>query len=171
LRKIRYILPFILLQIFSVQIANAQKIDSKISSMFLFYFTKYIEWPQAEDQIKLAIYADDKEYTALRSILLKKQFAGKTLVITQLKDKQTAVSYNLLFIASNKSNDIKALVQNCAQSSTVVVAEKIGATKKGSGIELYLDEDDDNKTKFIINKKLLESKGLKLSTQLISLSN
>jgi hypothetical protein len=62
-------------------------------------------------------------------------------------------------------------VQNCAQGNTVVVAEKIGAIKKGAGIELYLDEDDDNKTKFIINKKLLESKGLKLSTQLISLSN
>jgi hypothetical protein len=171
LKKIGYILLFVILQILSAHNAYAQKIDSKISSMFIFYFTKYIEWPQSNYQIKLAIYADDKEYGALKSILLKKQFAGKNLIISQLKEKQTAVSYNIVFIANNKSKDIKSIVQNCSQNSTVVVAEKNGAMKKGSGIELYLDEDDENKTKFIINKKLLESKGLKLSSQLLSLSN
>jgi YfiR/HmsC-like len=162
---------FFILQIATVRISCAQKIDAKVSTMFLFYFSKYIEWPKTKDNVKVAIYADDKDFNIMRNILVKKQANGKNLVITQLKEKQLAYNYDLIFIANNKNGDAKTITQACAQTDAVVVVEKLGASKKGAGIEIYLDEDDDNKTKFIVNKKLLEGKGFKLSNQLLSLSN
>jgi hypothetical protein len=151
--------------------AMAQKIDSKVSTMFLFYFSKYIEWPSEKGGLKIGLYADDKDFNTMKTILLKKQSNGKELNVQQIKDKNQALNFDLVYVAANKNGDSKSIIQSCTAGNIVVVVEKLGATKRGAGIEIYLDEDDDNKTKFIVNKKFLENKGFKLSLQLLSLSN
>ncbi len=171
MKIIKYILCFVLFQIFAEQVSYAQKIDSKVSTMFLFYFTKYIEWPNAKQTINLGVIAKGKDFENIKSILLKKQSSDKKINVFQLNDAKTASNFDLIFISNENANALKLCVQNCTQSNTVIVIEKIGSIKKGAGIEIYLDEDDDNKTKFVLNKKFLEAKGFKLSSQLLSLSN
>jgi YfiR/HmsC-like len=53
----------------------------------------------------------------------------------------------------------------------ILVCDKIGSLRKGADIEIFTDEDEDNKTKFALNKSALQEKGFKLASSLVSLSD
>ena len=64
---------------------------------------------------------------------------------------------------------IKDLAKITEAAPILVVSEGIGMIRKGSFINLFLDEEED-RAKFEMNKSLLDKHGLKATNALVSLA-
>jgi hypothetical protein len=81
----------------------------------------------------------------------------------QVKDIQKC---HMLFIPTDKSDEIETILKQVKGMNTLVVTEKPGLAKKGAGINFV---SIDNKQKFELNKANVGKYGLKVSSNLLSL--
>jgi hypothetical protein len=81
----------------------------------------------------------------------------------QVKDIQKC---HILFIPTDKSEDIGSILKKVKGMNTLLVTEKEGLARKGAGINFI---SVDNKQKFELNKANVDKYGLKVSSNLLSL--
>jgi hypothetical protein len=151
---------------------RAQEIDNRMKSLYVYNFTKYIDWPEEtkKGNFVIGVLGDDELFHNFEHLCETKKVNGQKIVIKKLLANEEANGCQIVFIAKHESSRVVALTEITAHHPVMLVSEKGGMIKKGSNINLFLDDDDDNKTKFDINKKTVEIKGMKVSTFLLTLA-
>ncbi len=143
----------------------AQNGEKQIKSLFVYNFTRYIQWPQADGRIVIGVLGHDPDIlAAFKDMADRKSTAAVKIVVEQFSDARLASSYNLVYVPENNSKVIASIP---ALDRTLLVSEKPGMTKEGSFINFINHE---GKIRFELNKKALEATQLKVSGQLMSLA-
>lgn len=167
------ILTILLLSAVSISASRVsyQTIDTnaKIKTMFIYNFTKYVEWPSSYKQGNFVIGILGK--TSLTSEL-KKMAATKKAVTQQFEIKEFSsidkvAKCHILYIAKDRAGDLSKVIAKLKPYSTLVITESEGLAKKGSGINFVVMN---NKQRFEINKSNIEKHNLKVSNSLLSLA-
>jgi len=144
---------------------------SKIKVMFLYNFTKYIEWPQEYKQGDFVIGVLGATSENLKKELAKlastKKAGIQTIVIKTFNSVSEIEKCHLLFITESKSGLLDEASLKCKKNSTLIVTEKDGLAKRGSAINFVVK---DNKQNFELNKSNIERYNLNVSTNLLSLA-
>ncbi len=144
---------------------------SKIKVMFLYNFTKYIEWPQEYKQGEFVIGilggGADNLKKELEKLALTKKAGIQNIVIKTYSSVSEIEKCHLLFIPEAKSGLLDDATAKCKKTSTLIVTEKEGLTKKGSAINFVVK---DNKQNFELNKGNIERYNLNVSSSLLSLA-
>ena len=166
--KIRIISIFLFLSLSASVASLAQETNYKIHAMFMYHFTRYIEWPENKTtgDFVIGVYGNSEITKELEATALTKKANGRPIVIKKLKSSSEASQCHIIFIASSQSNEVQALQQTLGNSPVLLVSEKPGLAKKGSGINFIISDD---KLKFEINKSSIETKTLKVSGDLLKL--
>ncbi len=149
----------------------SQKVDIKISSLYLNYFIKYIKWPDNQNNSIIGILADDKSYKVIAAQLQNKKVGLGKIVLRRITTTSEALTCNMIYASNPSVSKLYEFQTALANKSVILVCDKIGSLRKGADIEIFVDEDEDNKTKFALNKSALQDKGFKLASSLVSLSN
>jgi hypothetical protein len=153
---------------------QAQELDSRITSMFVFNFTKYIEWPAGSlgEKFIIGVVGNPGLTTGLNKIVGSRTAAGKPILVKPIDKNavQDAGSCQILIFGSGSAGLMKSFTEALQGKHILLVTEKEAGLRKGVGINLILDEDDDFKTKFMLNKTAIETAGLKVSSSLVGLS-
>lgn len=161
-----------LITILTSNISLAQKVDGKTMSLFVLNFAKYTQWPNNNmNEIKMAVVGNSNVFVELTKISNTKNVNGKKIVVTKLTDNQIEETKNfqVVILSESSSSLLKKCTDLLQKNPTLLITEKEYLTKKGASISMFLDEEDDFKTKFTINEnKILES-GLKVSSELLLL--
>jgi len=153
---------------------NAQDMDSKIRAVFIYNFTKHINWPESAAGTNLVIGVVGDETIAAE---LEKMTAGaksgssRNLVIKRVASGNLTgplTSYHILYFSNKETETIKGLADASAKASVMLISEGMGTTRKGSTISFFKDEN--NKIKFELNKRSLEERNLKASGDLLRLA-
>ncbi len=153
----------------------AQAIDSKITCVFVYNFTKYIKWPPAAESgdFVIGILGNTPVEGELTKLTGKLKVSGtRTIVIKKINSASNAAalqSCNILYISNKESKALKEINATIGDAPVLMVSEGMGLTSKGSCISIYIDEDSD-KIKLELNKKVLESHKLKASSELLNLA-
>lgn len=153
--------------------SQAQQLDNKLVSLYVLNFTKYIEWPASgHNEFVIGVVGNTTAFTELSKMANGRKTAGKSIVVKQIQaaDATDAKSYQILLIAESESNRLKAICDALKGSPVLVITEKMGLARKGAAISMFLDDDDDYKTKFELNKGVLDNIGLKVAAELITMS-
>ncbi len=172
----KFKLSFIAIIMFVIATQNqvfAQQLDKKMMSLYVINFIKYVQWPnQSASEYKIAVVGSSEVFGELSKLSSTKNINGKKLVISQLNDSQLdkIKEFHVVILSNKEANLIKKCTDALSNSPTLLITEKDGLTKKGASISMLIDEDDDFKTKFQINKQKIEEVGLKVSTELLALS-
>lgn len=152
----------------------AQQLDKKMMSLYVINFIKYVQWPnQTVADYKIAVVGSSEVFGELSKISATKNINGKKIIVTQLAATQLdkLKEYNVVILSNKETNLLKKCSEVLANAPTLLITEKDGLTKKGASISMLIDEDDDFKTKFQINKQKIEEVGLKVSSELLALSS
>ncbi len=142
--------------------------DAKFKALFMYNFTKYIEWPvekQRGDFI-IGIYGTSPITQELRIIADKKKVGTQTIVIKEFDTPAGLSSCNILYIPENRSAKIDEVAGSCSGRGTVLITDKPGLAKTVSGLN-YIKID--GRQSFEINKANLEKQGVKVNSVLLSL--
>jgi hypothetical protein len=172
--KHTYRLFFVLTALLLVNSARvaAQKLNYELVSLYVYNFTKYIEWPadKTNSDFVVGVYGSSPVTAMLNKYVSAKHVGTRIITIKQISTPAELSSCSIVFIPADESSKIKQFSDQLKGKPILIVTEKYGQSKKGAGISIYLDEDDEDKTKFEISKATILANGLIISQNLLKLA-
>jgi hypothetical protein len=152
--------------------AKAQKLNYEIVSMYVYNFTKYIEWPKDKNNsdFVVGVYGESGITTMLNKYISSKHVGERPIVVKVISTPEEAAQCSIIFIPADQNTKLKQLSEQLKSKPILIICEKLGMSKKGASISIYLDEDDDDKTKFEISRTAISASGLIISANLIRLA-
>jgi hypothetical protein len=141
--------------------------DYTIHTLYIFNFTKYIEWPAGAKQIKIGVVDNASAEEQLLKMAKAKSTAGSEISVVNTRHENELSSCQIIFVPANSSAKTAALIQRFENQPILIVTEESNMVEKGAGISFKIA---DNKLRFQVNEKAIKAKGMKVSTTLVSLS-
>lgn len=147
--------------------AKAQ--DYRIHSVFIYNFTKYIQWPSNEQNgdFIIGVLGSSPMVESLEKLASERKIGNRSMVVKKFASIDQLSKCHMLFIPDRSSNDLEAALAKISGQSTLIMTERKGLGTKGSGINFITV---DGKQKFELNKAATEKAQLKVSTELTSLA-
>ncbi len=143
---------------------------AKIRAMFLYNFTKNIEWPKSYKQgnFIIGILGTSTLKDELQTIVASKKVGNvQDFEILQFSSTSDIKKCHILYVTSENSAMMKPAQAKIKGKSTLLITEKAGMAKQGAAINFIVV---DNKQKFELNKANAEKYDLKVSNNLTSLA-
>ncbi|SDL53893.1 protein of unknown function [Catalinimonas alkaloidigena] len=156
--------------------AQAQEINSKITTVFVFSFAKYIQWPpQASNgNFVIGVLGKTDVTPELHLLAASRKLGARQIEIREIGDAsqlEAIRACHLLFVAERETRSLKAIAAQLEHDPVLLVSNGWGSLKQtGSMIHIFLDEESD-RVRFELNRELMAQVHLKPSAQLISLAD
>jgi hypothetical protein len=150
----------------------SQTLNNKLAAIYVYNFTQYIEWPKNDKatEFVIGVYGNTPLTDELKKAVMGKHVDQKPIVVKVLKSLDEAGDCSILFIAPSEYSNLKKISDQFKGKHILLICDKEGLSKKGASISVYLDEDDDYKTKFELNKAYIEYNGLLISKSLLNMA-
>jgi hypothetical protein len=142
--------------------------DYKYHSVFIYNFTKYIQWPSGAQNgtFVIGVLGNSSMLGELEKLMTNKTVGTQTIVIKKITNISESSSCHAVFIPSHKSGQFDADPVLRAKP-VLFITEMEGLGKKGSHINFIIQ---DGKLRFELNQTTILESGLKVSSQLNSLA-
>ena len=144
--------------------------NSKIKATFIYNFTKYIDWPDKykEGNFVIGVLGTSSFYNDLTAMLSTKTVGAQKFEIKSFTSAESVTGVcHILFIPADQSAQLPDVLKKMKGKSTLIVTEKSGMAKQGSGINFIVEN---NKQRFELNKMNIEKYSLKVSSTLMALA-
>ena len=150
---------------------QGQGVDYRIQSLYLYKFTKFIEWPEHKTQGEFifGVYGNSPIYDELKIMAsIKTAAKNQEIIVKQINTiDELTDEYHILYVASSKSREIRQIAAKMSGKPVLIVAERDGLALKGAGINFIIMED--NTLRFEVNKRELQNHRLIISPELLKL--
>ena len=141
----------------------------KMHTVFIFSFTRYIQWPDAYNggEFEIMVLGDSPILDELRSMAQAKKVGERAIKITKINSPADIRKCNILFIPSAQSAQIFEVLSKVTTQSILVVTEEPGLGAKGSNVNFVIK---DGKLAFELNQGAASKQNLKVSNELSRLA-
>jgi hypothetical protein len=142
--------------------------EGKFKALFMYNFTKYLEWPAEKQKgdFVIAVYGKSDITQELKIISGKKRVGSQPIVVKEINSSSNLSNCHIIYVPTNQSAKINEIKSKCSQKGTVLITDKPGLAKTVSGIN-YVKIN--GKQSFEINKTILEKQGIKINSSLLAL--
>lgn len=165
--SIAFILGFILLG----TNGYCQTTNYKAYAVFLLSFSKYIEWPAAENPTEdfiIAVYGSPKLLIELETSVSGRKVGQRTIRIVDIKKTDEISKPQILFIGEGKSGALEEILTKVKGKQCLIVTERENMIRKGAGISFLVTAE--SLLKFQLNEITLNENNLKASSYLKNLA-
>jgi hypothetical protein len=141
----------------------------KMHSVFIYSFTRYVQWPDTYNQgdFEILVLGDSPIVEELKAMAQAKKVGDRVIKITKIKAPSEIRKCNILFLPAAKSAVIGEVMEKVNTQSILVVSEEAGLGLKGSDINFIVK---DGKLAFELNQESVNKQGLKVSIELTRLA-
>jgi hypothetical protein len=148
---------------------QAQTTDYRFHTVFIYNFTKYIQWPaqQQSGDFVIGVLGSSAISAELEKMAVNKMVGSQKIVVKKFKSAAEATDCHILFLPNTGNHNFDDLQRKFKGKPTLLITEKPGLAEKGSGINFIIQ---DNKWKFELNEAATQSSGLKVSKELSKLA-
>lgn len=154
--------------LFSGNVFAQQKPLHEIYSMMMYNFVKYVQWPEdGSGDFIIGVAGNDEIFKTMNTWYNGSKISGRTCVIKKIESVTDSENCHVVYIDKVKSSDFDAISSKVKGKSTLLITDKNGLGQKGSGINFKVV---DNKLKFELNQKAIESANLRVSSTLSSMA-
>jgi len=166
MKTLKTTLAILLISIFAINSGYAQeRTMPEIHSMMVYNFMKYVHWPptSTNGDFVIGVVGDADVYATLTKWYGTKTKGSQKIVIKQFGSASDLSDCHVLYVGKSKSSAFASIKTAVAGKSTLIITDKSGLGKKGSGINF---KTVNNKLKFELNQAAIASANLKVSSQL-----
>ena len=160
--------PFLifLLILFSGQLTKAQ--DEKFEALFIYNFTKYIEWPgeNQSSEFVITVLGNDDIIHELESISSRMRANNKPIVIKKATSALAIPPTQILFVPKEKSSEIPQVLESIKNRNILLITQKTNACNLGAALNFI---SKGGNLSFELNRENIEKYGLKVNSQLFPL--
>lgn len=140
--------------------------DNRFKSLYIYNFTKYIEWPNElrTGDFIITIVGASPLYKDLILLGTHKTVGTQKIKVSKVATLDEVKDCHLLYLTTSNSNMLDAALAKFSSKPILIVTDKPGLIDKGASIN-YVEIG--GKLKFEISKKNIEAHNLKVSSVLI----
>ncbi len=141
----------------------------KMHSVFIYSFTRYVQWPDAYNQgdFEILVLGDSPILDELKAMAQAKKVGDRVIKVTRISSPTEIRKCNILFVPVEKSGQIDDVIARVDTQSILVVTEEKGLALKGSDINFIVK---DGKLAFELNQASVSKQKLKVSNELTRLA-
>ena len=167
MRKASVVLVGILLMIVSFQSAWAQK--EKYHSIFIYNFSRYVKWPDAQSSgiFVIGVLGKSAIQKDLETMATTKRANGMSIEIKNFSSIEEIQNCHILYVSTSESDKMEHVVSSTQNQSILIVTDNPGLAQKGAAINFV---EVDGKIKFELNQQNADVRGLKVAGSLASLA-
>jgi len=164
--KHKHLLSVFIALLFSVKLAYSEQ--EKFKAIFIYQFTKYIEWPKQSNsnQFVIAVYKDSKLLNELLPLSNKRMVGNRTIVVKTISSVAGAKNAQIVFIPKSEKKSLELFSQELHNDNVLIIANVKAACKKGADINFISNSAG---LSFEINSSNISSSGLKMNNTLLTL--
>ena len=143
--------------------------NAKIKAVYIYNFTKYIEWPKdyRETSFVIGVMGETTLYQELEKISATKKVFDQSIEIKKFTSSSDLSKCHILYIPSGNKESFSAIVSKIQSYSTLIVTDTPGMAAKGSAINFVIMA---NRQKFELNESNAVKYNLKVSNSLEALA-
>lgn len=142
-------------------LSREQECEKK--SLFLYNFTKHVEWPIEYNgtEFVIGVAGDDQTVKQLQEFMQQKKVSGKKIIVEKYKK---GARYNVVYVTSSNSYNFAGIKSMVKKNKTLLVTDD---NLSGSHITFLIDQD---KVRYIVDKISIEKTGMKVGQELMRYS-
>ncbi len=142
--------------------------NEKFKALFMYNFTKYLEWPEVRRQgdFVITVVGNSSIKEELQTIATRKKVGFQTIKVKSVSSPAQISESHIIYVCADKTSDLPALQATAKRLNAVLIADKNGAIDKGAGINYVVVN---GKQMFEVSKENLESCRVKVGSELLSL--
>jgi len=163
--------PLLMLFCFFISISfssHAQEIDSeKLKALYIYNFIKHVAWPNEENKSEyiIGVYGDEAFAQLLNITLSKRIIKNKSVTITIIKNIQAGKKTDLLFVATNRNNELVEIASILRSSATLLVTDN--SVDKHNVMINMVNNAENSVITFEVNKSNIVLEDLIMSDELL----
>lgn len=138
----------------------------KLHALFIYNFTKNVQWNEVGEVFTIGVYNNDLALAALKESLNGKKFGNKDIRIIRVAGLGDVKASQILYTPKSNKSQIVNLLSGSDLNNVLLVTED-DLISDGADISFVISS---NKLNFKISKTNIESKGLKVTNSLLSLA-
>ena len=146
--------------------AKAQ--DEKFKALFMYNFTKYIEYPASKQagSFVIAVVGDSPIIGELQTIAEKKTVGPQKIEVKKISASDDVTKCHIVFVPEGQSASAADIAGKIVGKGVVLITDKPGLGKTTSGIN-YVSSG--GKQSFEVNQNRLKEHGVNVASALITL--
>lgn len=149
---------------------QSEKLNEQTAkALFVYNFTKYIEWPieKREDKFIIGIYGHSNILSELMNITYNKSVSNKQISIELINDPEKVSLCNVIYIPDAYVSELKTIIKKSKSNGVLIITESVDACTKGAAINII---KKNSRMIFELNPDAAKEANLKISDQLLSLA-
>jgi hypothetical protein len=156
-----------LIFLFTFSLSHAQ--EYKLHSLFIFSFTRYVQWPEAYNNgdFEIVVLGESPIVDELKTMAQAKKVGDRNIKVTRVNSIGEIPKCHILFISSGKSNQFGEVLNKVSTQPVLLVTEEAGLGAKGSIINFIIKE---GKLAFELNQSAVTRQNLRISNELSRLA-
>lgn len=152
-------LLILIIAIVSINVCNAQ--DARYKALFMYNFTKHIEWPASEKtgDFIICVVNQNEVLSQLKTVTNGKTVGAQPITTVGVKSIDDVSKCHILFLsfADSKAEKLAAIKEKFGNNPVLIITDRPGSLKNGSCISFLLVDD---KIKFELSKKAMSERKL-----------
>ena len=152
-----------------VQQADKPDTHARLKALYIYQFTTMVDWPKEfkKGDFVVGVFGDDKVYDELQLKFSNKSVGSQSIKIKNFKSTGDIAQCQVLFVGSDKSDQVSSLAAKYRPQSTLIVSEKEGMLNDGAIINFVVRN---NKQTYELSKKNASKHKLVIGSRLENLA-
>jgi hypothetical protein len=151
---------------------EAAMLERRIKAAFVYKFAGFVDWPpdafaQADTPIRIGVMGEESIVQDIAEASMNRTVKGRRVQVTQIAPGGSLEGLHILFLREAASSGLRDSIAALKPEALLVVTETADALDRGSVINFLLDG---GKVRFDISLEAAQSRGLKLSSRLITVA-
>ena len=163
MKKIICIIAGLLLWLSVPHSGQAQAL-SKYQAVFMYNFTRYIEWPTAKQPLVIGVMGNSPVLLELERSAKTKGDAFRVVKVATMDEVDKC---DMIFLPKEQSRNLSLVVKKTQGKSILIVTEDAELASRGANISFYVEND---KLRFIINQEATNSRDIQVSSKLLAMA-
>ncbi len=163
MRRVFVIVTFLL---YPMALALAQ--NEMFKALFMYNFTKNVEWPSdmRQGDFIIAVLGDSPVIDELEKVAASKKVGQQNIIVKKIDNVAAIDKCHILYLPTGKSGDFGAVLSKVEGKPTLLVTDKDGLAQQGACINYVVVG---GKLNFEINKARFQKQGLQMASSLANL--
>lgn len=159
----------LLVLIFLFAFFGSQAQSYKLHSLFIFSFTRYVQWPDDYNSgdFEIVVLGESPIIDELKAMAQAKKVGDRMIKVTRVNSPAEIPKCHILFVAPSKSTQLQDVLSKVSNMPVLIVSEEAGLGAKGSIINFI---EKDGKLAFELNQSAVARQKLKVSNELSRLA-
>ncbi len=148
---------------------SARAQETKFIALYLYNFTKYVDWPQEHKQgeFVIGVVGSSQVHNELMQLAQGKPVGTQTITVRSFKNVDEVSGCHILFLSEAYSRRVNQAVVRMEKSAPLIVTQLEGATLHGSAINFVIRDET---MKFELKKSNATRFGLRVHSRLDNLA-